>query len=165
MISLKYKFHVLKRKIADFFEPSKFFLATSSSKSHSFVIWIVMFYLTIFWVRENSIFLFEQRNLVNIKRGIICWVFYNQLLDWRFLFVGYCPGAFSFTNSNITFKSIGDQKSSWVMNLKENSCKNHESLGQKRQESRISRFKWFLFCPRPGERRTNDTGPGCSKVR
>ena len=130
MISLKYKFHVLKRKIADFFEPSKFFLATSSSKSHSFVIWIVMFYLTIFWVRENSIFLFEQRNLVNIKRWIICWVFYNQLLDWRFLFVGYCPGAFSFTNSNITFKSIGDQKSSWVMNLKENSCKNHESLGK-----------------------------------
>ena len=66
MISRKYKFHVLKRKIADFFEPSEilFFLARSNAKSHSFFIWVVMFNLTIFWVREN-------RNLVNIKRRII----------------------------------------------------------------------------------------------
>ena len=152
----------LKERLLISLSPQKFFLARSNSKSHSFFIWIVMFYLTIFWVRENSIFLFEHRNLVNIKRWILCWVFYNQLLDWRFLFVGYCPGAFSFTNSNISFKStIGDQKSSWVINLKENSCKNHESLRQKRQESRISRFKWFRFCPRPGERRTTDSGPSC----
>ena len=34
------------------------------------------------------------------------------------------------------------------MNLKENSCRNHESLRQKRQESWISRFKWFRFKPR-----------------
>ena len=46
-------------------------------------------------------------------------------------------------------KSIGDdQKSSWIMNLEENSCRNHESLRQKRQESWISRFKWFRFYPR-----------------
>ena len=32
-------------------------------------------------------------------------------------------------------KSIGDEKSSWIMNLGENSCRNHESLRQKRQES------------------------------
>ena len=32
------------------------------------------------------------------------------------------------------------------MNL--NSCRNHESLRQKRQESWISRFKWFRFYPR-----------------
>ena len=32
-------------------------------------------------------------------------------------------------------KSIGDQKSSWIMNLEENSWRNHESLRQKRQES------------------------------
>ena len=34
------------------------------------------------------------------------------------------------------------------MNLEENSCRNHESLRQKRQESWISRFKWFRFKPR-----------------
>ena len=45
-------------------------------------------------------------------------------------------------------KSIGDQKSSWIMNLEENFSKNHESLRQKRQESWISRFKWFRFIPR-----------------
>ena len=48
---------------------------------------------------------------------------------------------------NVT-KSIGDQKSSWIMNL--NSCRNHESLRRKRQKSwMISRFKWFRFYPRP----------------
>ena len=31
-------------------------------------------------------------------------------------------------------KSIGDQKSSWIMNLEEKFCSNHESLRQKRQE-------------------------------
>ena len=45
-------------------------------------------------------------------------------------------------------KSIGDKKSSWIMNLEENFSKNHESLRQKRQESWISRFKWFRFIPR-----------------
>ena len=34
------------------------------------------------------------------------------------------------------------------MNLEENSCRNHESLKQKRQESWISRFKWSRFYPR-----------------
>ena len=45
-------------------------------------------------------------------------------------------------------KSIGDQKSSWIMNLEEKFCRNHESLRQKRQESWISRFKRFRFYSR-----------------
>ena len=45
-------------------------------------------------------------------------------------------------------KSIGDEKSSWIMNLEENSCRNHESSRQKRQESWISKLKWFRFYPR-----------------
>ena len=48
MISRKYKFHVLKRKIAQ-----KFFLARSNAKSHHFFIWVVMFILTFFWVRKQ----------------------------------------------------------------------------------------------------------------
>ena len=43
---------------------------------------------------------------------------------------------------------VDDQKSSWIMSLEENSCRNHESLRQKRQELWISRFKWFCFYPR-----------------
>ena len=68
MISRKYKFHVLKRKIVDFFEPSEilFFLARSNAKSHSFFIWVVMFDLTIFWVRKTVFSISEHRNLVNI---------------------------------------------------------------------------------------------------
>ena len=84
----------LKERLLISLNPPEFFLARSNSKSHSIFVWIVMFNLTNFWVRENSIFLFEYRNLVNIKRWIISWVFYNQLFDWRFLFVRYCPGAF-----------------------------------------------------------------------
>lgn len=41
----------------------------------------------------------------------------------------------------IIYKSIGDQKSSRIMNLEENFRGNHELLRQKRQESGISRFK------------------------
>ena len=84
----------LKERLLISLNPPEFFLARSNSKRHCIFVWIVMFNLTNFWVRENSIFLFEYRNLVNIKRWIICWVFYNQLFDWRFLFVRYCPGAF-----------------------------------------------------------------------
>ena len=96
MISRKCKFHVLKRKIADFFEPSEilFFLARSNAKSHSFFIWVVMFNLTIFWVSEKNISISKNRNLVNIKRRIIRCVAYNQLFYWRLMFVGYRPGAF-----------------------------------------------------------------------
>ena len=45
-------------------------------------------------------------------------------------------------------KSIGDQKSLWIMNLEDNSCGSYESWRRKRQESWISRFKWFRFDPR-----------------
>ena len=44
-------------------------------------------------------------------------------------------------------KSIGDQKSRESLIRKKNSCKNNESLRQKRQELWISRFKWFRFYP------------------
>ena len=47
----------------------KFFLARSNAKSHSFFIWEVMFNLTIFWVRENRIFLFwtQKSNLLILE--------------------------------------------------------------------------------------------------
>ena len=52
--------------------PQKFFLARFNAKSHdSFFIWVVMFNLTIFWVRENSVSFSEHRNLVNIRGRII----------------------------------------------------------------------------------------------
>ena len=47
----KYKFHVRKRKIADFFEPSEILFGQIQC----------LFNLTIFWVRENSIFLFRTQ--------------------------------------------------------------------------------------------------------
>ena len=64
----------LKERLLISLNPQKFFLARCNTKSHySFFIWVVMFNLTIFWVRENSyLFSFsEHRNLVNIKRRII----------------------------------------------------------------------------------------------
>ena len=36
-----------------------FFLARSNAKSHSVFLWVVLFNLTIFWVLENSLFLFR----------------------------------------------------------------------------------------------------------
>ena len=64
MISRKYKLnpHVWK-KDADFSETleSNLFLARSNVKSHSFFLWLVMFNLTIFWVRENSISFFRKQ--------------------------------------------------------------------------------------------------------
>ena len=75
----------LKERLLISLNPPKFVLARSNSKSHNFFIWVVTFNLTILWVREN---------LANIRRPIIHWVVYNQLFGWRFLFVGYCPGAF-----------------------------------------------------------------------
>ena len=41
--------------------PQKLFLARSNTKSHNFFICVVMFNLTILWVRENSIFLFRTQ--------------------------------------------------------------------------------------------------------
>ena len=62
----------LKERLLISLNPQKFFLARSNAKSHSFFIWVVMFNLAIFWVRENSILSFsEHRNRVNIKRRII----------------------------------------------------------------------------------------------
>ena len=42
-----------------FLSHQNFFLARSNAKSHSFFLWVVMFNLTIFWVLENSLFLFR----------------------------------------------------------------------------------------------------------
>ena len=50
----------LKERLLISLNPQKFFLARTSAKSHSFFIW-VMFNLTIFWVRENSIFFFRTQ--------------------------------------------------------------------------------------------------------
>ena len=47
----------LKERLLISLNPQKFFLARTNAKSHSFFIWVVMFNLTIFWVRENSNFL------------------------------------------------------------------------------------------------------------
>ena len=52
----------LKERLLISLNPQKFFLARSNAKSHNFFIWVVMFNLTIFWVREN---------LANIRRPII----------------------------------------------------------------------------------------------
>ena len=47
--------------------PQKFFLARFNAKSHdSFFIWVVMFNLTIFWVRENSVFPFPNTEILLI---------------------------------------------------------------------------------------------------
>ena len=44
------------------------FLARSNAKSHSFFLWVVMFNLTIFSVRENSISFFRiQKSYLNEK--------------------------------------------------------------------------------------------------
>ena len=51
----------LKERLLISLNPQKFFLARTNAKSHSFFIW-VMFTLTIFWVRENSIFLFRTNS-------------------------------------------------------------------------------------------------------
>ena len=64
----------------------KFFLARSNAKSHSLFIWEVMFNLTFFWVRENSIFLFrtQKSNLLILLGRIIRCVVYNQLMTDAF---------------------------------------------------------------------------------
>ena len=55
----------LKERLLISLNPQKFFLARFTAKSHSFFIWVVIFKvifnLTIFWVRENSIFLFQTQ--------------------------------------------------------------------------------------------------------
>ena len=51
----------LKERLLISLNPQKFFLARFTAKSHSFFIWVVIFNLTIFWVRENSIFLFQTQ--------------------------------------------------------------------------------------------------------
>ena len=53
MISRKYKLHVLKRKMLISLSHQNLFLARSNAKTHSFFLRVVMFNLTIFWVREN----------------------------------------------------------------------------------------------------------------
>ena len=65
MISRKYKFHVtLKERLLISLKPQKFVLARSNAKSQSLFIWVVMFNLTIFWVRKTVFSFSEHRNLV-----------------------------------------------------------------------------------------------------
>ena len=56
----------LKERLLISLNPQKFFLARSNAKSHSFFIWVVMFDLTMFWVRKTVFSISEHRNLVNI---------------------------------------------------------------------------------------------------
>ena len=56
----------LKERLLISLNPQKFFLARTNAKGHSFIIW-VMFNLTVFWVRENSIFLFRTQTLLLIS--------------------------------------------------------------------------------------------------
>ena len=51
----------LRERLLISLNPQKFFLAKSNAKSHSFFIWEVMFNLTIFWARKNSIFLLRAQ--------------------------------------------------------------------------------------------------------
>ena len=74
----KYKFHVLKWKMLIYLSLQKIVLAPrSNAKSHSFFTLVVMFNLTSFWIRDNSISLSER---------IIRHVVYNHAL-WRTLSV------------------------------------------------------------------------------
>ena len=90
----KYKFvvFVLKRKMLISLS-HRFLFGQINSKSHSFFLWVVMFNLTIFWVREN-------RNLVNIRRRNFLRAVYNQLYDCRVLFA--CTALVPFAHSNIS---------------------------------------------------------------
>ena len=79
-------------KDADFFESSEIIFGQIQCQESQLFSLVVMFNLTSFWVRDNSISLSEHRNLVELR--IIRSVVYNQLYDWRFLFAGHCSGAF-----------------------------------------------------------------------
>ena len=51
------------KKGADFSEKSEsnLFFARSNAKNHNFFLWVVMFNLTIFWVRDKSISFFRTQ--------------------------------------------------------------------------------------------------------
>ena len=72
MISRKYKFHVLKRKIADFFEPSEILFGQIQ----------VMLILTLFWVRKQYCPIPNTEIMLTLEDA------------FNLQFVGYCPGAF-----------------------------------------------------------------------
>ena len=42
-------------------------LARSNKNSHNVFLWVVLLNLTIFWVRENNVFIFRKQRSVNIK--------------------------------------------------------------------------------------------------
>ena len=75
MIFCKYKFHVPKRKIADFFEPSEILFGQIQVFSFS-----------------------EHRNLVNIRRRIIRWLVYNQISTDTFCLSGTALVPFAHSN-------------------------------------------------------------------
>ena len=83
------------KKDADSFEPSELLLGRPDpmpAKSHSFFLWLAMFNLTIFQVRQNStVFPFPNTGISLIledKLVVELPVSDNQL------YAGYCPGAF-----------------------------------------------------------------------
>ena len=67
-------------------------LARSNNNSHSVVLWVVLLNLTIFWVRENNVFIFRKQRSVNIKAEL-CGVKLstnNSMSD----FAWHGPGTF-----------------------------------------------------------------------
>ena len=102
VMSHKYKFHVLKWKMLISLSHQTFFLDRSNAKSHSFFSLTVMFNLTSFWVRDNSISLSQHRNLVNItitNYSLSCLQF-KQLYDGRFLLPGTALVPFAHNNTS-----------------------------------------------------------------
>ena len=68
MFSPKCKFHVLERKILISLSHQNFFIGQIQWQlSHGVVFWVVLLNLTIFWVRENDVFIFRTQKTVNIK--------------------------------------------------------------------------------------------------
>ena len=87
--------------------------------------------------RECRIWLLRESNFQKFFRGTFPW---TPLYNW-------CNRGWQsacFTN-NLVLNVQWQKNSMPRQNL--NSCRNHESLRQKRQESWISRFKWFRFYP------------------
>ena len=89
-----------------------------------------MFNLTIFWVRKNSIFLFEHRILVNIKRWIICWVFYNRFFKLTYAFCLSNSSLVPFTNTVVIAVNVqpGHQRDRKMSENSISLCKNFVAL-------------------------------------
>ena len=93
----------LKERLLISLNLQKFFLARSNAKSHSFFIWVVVFNLTIFWVCENSIFLFPNTEILLILEGeLLVELSTTSSLTYAFCLSGTALVTVPFTHSNIS---------------------------------------------------------------